>query len=543
MTQRTRRTPWMRARLTVGAALAGAAALTLSACGSDAGTTGSGPSGSSEVVGYVAADSADAGEPVPGGRLTFGSYSFPQSLDPVVTQVAGSNGGTELAAIYDLLVRQDGETGEYLPQLAESMEVDDAGTAWRFTLPAGATFSDGSALDAAAAAASLDRFADSYASGAQTWNRVVDEVIVDDDRTFTVALTEPWEDFPALLTMGAGMIVAPSAGDGEDFTPIGAGAFTVEEFSPERELMLTAREDRHTDRALLDTVRFVPTDGARTQLDEIVDGQLDATYILRDPVVLTDVEQAGLPGYRDLQGQGAIAFINQREGRPGEDLRVRRAIALAIDPETIDQRSSEGAGPVSATMFPEGSPWHSEVEGPQPDPDTARTLLDEAKADGYDGHLTYVTLTEPTAQSAALAAQAMLEQVGFTVTVDSVPSVAALVQKIYLDNDFDIARGGLNLIDAAPYMRLYDGLGAESEDNASGYDDAQTDALLEELLVAEGDDEKQDVIDRIQERVTETVPYLVWAPAQVRLVWSDAVHGMNRSLDGIVLLDRAWVQR
>ena len=174
---------------------------------------------------------------------------------------------------------------------------------------------------------------------------------------------------------------------------------------------------------------------------------------------------------------------------------------------------------------------------------SARDLLDQAKADGYDGHLTYVTLTEPTAQSAALAAQAMLEQVGFTVTVDSVPSVAALVQKIYLDNDFDIARGGLNLIDAAPYMRLYDGLGSESEDNASGYDDPQTDALLEELLVAEGDEDKQQIIDRIQERVTETVPYLVWAPAQVRLVWSEKVHGMDRSLDGIVLLDQAWVQR
>src|SRR5699024_5534169 len=192
----------------------------------------------------------------------------------------------------------------------------------------GATFSDGSALDAAAATASLDRFAASYASGSQTWNRVVDEVTADDDRTFTVTLAEPWEDFPALLTMGAGMIVAPSADDGEDFRPIGAGPFTVEQFSPERELVLTAREDRHTERALLDTVRFVPTDGARTQFDEIVDGQLDATYILRDPVVLAEIEQAGLPGYRDLQGQGAIAFVNQRAGRPGEDLRVRRASAL-----------------------------------------------------------------------------------------------------------------------------------------------------------------------------------------------------------------------
>lgn len=542
MTKRTRRTVRRRTRLTVGAALAGAAALTLSACGSDTGGAGAG-SGSSEAVGYVAADSVDAGDPVPGGRLTFGSYSFPQSLDPIVTQVAGSNGGTELAAIYDLLVRQDGETGEYLPQLAESMEVDDADTAWRFTLPADATFSDGSALDAAAATASLDRFAHSYASGSETWNRVVDRVTVDDDQTFTVTLAEPWEDFPALLTMGAGMIVAPSAGDGEDFVPIGAGAFTVEEFSPERELVLTAREDRHTGRALLDQVRFVPTDGARTQLDEIVDGQLDATYLLRDPVVLAETDDAGLPGYRDLQGQGAIAMINQRAGRPGEDLRVRRAIALAIDPEQINDRTTEGLGPVSDTMFPEGSRWHSDVAGPTPDPEAARALLDEAKADGYDGHLTYVTLTEPTAQAAALAAQAMLEQVGFTVTVDSVPSVSALVQTIYLDQDFDIARSGLNLIDAAPYMRLYDGLGSDSGDNASGYDDAQTDALLEELLVAEGDEEKQAVIDRIQERVTETVPYLVWAPAQVRLVWSDSVHGMNRSLDGIVLLDKAWVQR
>ena len=520
------------------AALAGV--LVLGACAG--GVDEAGADSGEWTVGYVT-EPADQAAAVAGGTLTFGSYSFPWSLDPLETQVAGSTGGTELAAIYDVLVRRDSRSGEYVPQLAESFEVSDDGLLWKVVLPPNLTFSDGSPLDAAAVRWSMERFAGSYASGVQTWNRVVDSVTAADDRTVEIRLTRPWQDFPSQLATGPGMIVARAATAGDRFAPIGAGPFTVQRFALNEALVLDARADYHGGKPHLDTVRFVPGQGARMQFDSLRSGQLDMTYLLRDPGVIEEVEAAAWPGYRDMQGQGALAFINQRPGRPGEDLRVRQAIALAVDPDAINQRAAQGKGVASAAMFPSTSKWHSAVEPVSVDPEAARKLLTEAKADGYDGKLTYVTVTDPTAEAAALATQAMLGAVGFEVTIDRTSSVTDLVRRLYVDHDFDIARGGLNLIDEAPYIRLYDGLGSDSGDNASGYANPVTDGLLEDLLGAQSDGERQDIIDRIQRQVNETLPYLVWSPAQIRVVWSERVHGAVRTMDNIMLLDKAWIAK
>lgn len=528
----------LRVRLVPAFAAALGGALLLTSCGSG-GTSNSTDGG---TIGYVSQD-ADQESAVSGGELTFGSYSFPSTLDPTETQAAGTTGGTEMAAVYDVLVKRDNRAGEFVPQLAETLDVDDDGLQWRMTLPEGATFSDGSPLDAAAVQWSIDRFGTSYASGVQTWNHVVKSVTAPDTRTIEFELNQPWKDFPVLLATGAGMIVAPSAVVDDEFTPIGAGPFSVQRYAPDEELVLTAREDYHDGRAKLDKVRFVPTTGAKMQLDSLRSGQLDMAFMLRDPGVIAQVEEDGWAGFRDVQGQGAVAFINQREGRPGQDLRVRQAIALAIDPVVIDERTNgDNSGLVSAAMFPEDSPWHSEVQPLPVDPDAARKLLDEAKADGYDGKLTYVTTSEQTAEAGALATQAMLGAVGFDVTIDRASSVTELVRKLYIVNDFDMARGGMNLVDEAPYLRLYDGLGSDSGDNASGYADPKTDALLEDLLAAESEEDSQEAIDKIQTQVNETVPYLVWGAANIRVIWDEKVHGAERSVDNIMLLHGAWME-
>src|SRR5699024_12244044 len=96
---------------------------------------------------------------------------------------------------------------------------------------------------------------------------------------------------------------------------------------------------------------------------------------------------ADYPGYLDIQGLGSIAPINNAEGRPGEDERVRQAIAYAIDPAAVNERSQDGRGIVSSEILPESSLFYTGAEGIEYDPDKARELLDEAKADGYDGKI------------------------------------------------------------------------------------------------------------------------------------------------------------
>ncbi len=525
-----------RALITVGVV----AALALAGCASG---EGGDRSGEAAATGFIDGDQAAqlTGDPEGGGEVTFGSYGFPDSLDPVVTPVAGFTGGTELAAVYDTLMRADADTGEFVPQLAESLEVSDDLTEYTLTLRPGTVFSDGSVLDAEAVAASIDRFVDGGADVAWEWSRAVAEVATPDARTVVFTLTEPWAGFPILLSMGPGMIVGAAADDGEDFRPIGAGPFEVDRFDIGSELVLRPRADYVGGAPHLSRLTFVPSGGASGGADSLDAGQLDAVFVYRDDEVIDRIIDTGAHGYRDSQGLGALVMINNRDDRPGADPRVREAIALGVDAELVDQRVNGGRGVTDPALVPAGSRWAGDGSTLDHDPDRAAALLAEAKADGYDGRLTYLATSDPSAQEAAQAVQASLGAVGFDVTVDTAPTVTDQVRRMYIDHDFDITRSGEGFLDEDPFLRLYSSLGSDSANNASGYADEEMDALLTEVKTAPTDDERRAVIGRIQERFDATVPYAVLGPSTVLVAWDDDVRGVVRSVDNILLFDRAWV--
>lgn len=489
-------------------------------------------------IGFIGVQT-DPGEPVDGGTLTFGSYSFPAVLDPTKSPSAGSAGATEMAAVFDVLIR--GESGKFVPQLAKSLSNDEDFTTFTITLRDNVKFSDGSTLDSAAVKWSIDRYVDAKAELAQAWRNSVASITTPSPDTVVFDLKAPWSDFPVLLSMGPGMIVAESSTAGSSFVPIGAGPFTMDKLAPNEEILLSAREDYYGGTPHLKKVRFVPGAGAQAQVDSLKSGQLDMTFLLRDESAIKQVRDAGFAGYLDINGLGVVGTINQRDGRPGADLRVREAIAYGVDPELIKERAAKGLGTASPDFLPESSRWSSGASGIEFDPVKAKESLDQAKADGYDGTLNYLTMSEPSAEATALAVQSALNSIGFNVQLDYVPSVADLVRKMYVDHDYDLTRGSFSMVDDAPYLRLYGAMGSDASNNPSGYKNAEMDSLLKTLQTAPTDDAKRDALVRIQELSNETVPFVVWAPQSVFVAWNSNVHGVKRSVDNIILLDQTWI--
>lgn len=518
---------------------AGLAVVTALLAGCSSGDVDAAASTSQRQAGYVG-DTADDGEPVAGGSLTFGSYSLPTVLDPARTQATGSTGGTEMAAIYDTLVRHDAESRTFVPQLAQSLEVSDDLETYTVTLRPDTRFSDGSVLDAQAVKWSIERFVAAKGDASQTWTNVVDTIDTPDEQTIVFRLQRPWGDFPVLLSMGPGMIVGAASEKDGAFAPVGAGPFAVTKFAPREELLLTGRTDYVGGKPPLDTLRFVPTAGAQAQYESMRSGQLDMTYILRDEQVIGQVLGDGYAGFLSPTGQNGIGVINGRPGRPGADVRVRQAIAYGVDPEAINQRANAGLGTASSELVPEGSRWNNGTEGVQPDADRARQLLDEAKADGFDGHITYLSTHDPGQQATALTVEAALEAIGFDVTVDYATDTTDLVRKVYRDHDFDLTRGGAPIAEEAPFLNLYGSMGSDSRNNASGFADPEMDRLLLAVQTAPTDDDKRDAIGAVQRYANETVPYVLWGPAAVLTAWEPTVHGVKRSVTEIMLFDTAW---
>lgn len=359
--------------------------------------------------------------------------------------------------------------------------------------------------------------------------------------TVVFTLNQPWPQFWSLLSTGVGMIAAPSSMSTGKFTPIGAGPFTVERFAPQDQLVLKARPDYWGGAPYLNELRFVNINGDQPKADALKSGGVQMAF-LRSAETIDAVRASGTPGFLETDSLGSVGLINSRPGRPGADVRIRQAMAYAVNPAVIDQRVNAGKGMPSADIFARWSQWHSDVPSIGFDPAKAKQLLDAAKADGYNGNLTYQGFAEPKAQAQALAVQAMLQAVGFTVKIDYANNVTDLTKKMYVDHDFDISRGAFSLWEAAPYVRLNSSLASDSPSNALGYKDPAMDALLAKVKSAPTDDAKRAAIAEVQKAVTEKVPFLAWGAQATFVPWSANVHGVQPSLDAIMLFDKAWVK-
>lgn len=517
-------------------ALLGAGVL-LAGCAGD--NDGAGGAGTTFESGMVNVEPS-TGTPVKGGTLTYGVQLLTPTLDPIKASVRDDGGGT-LAAIYDVLMSYDTATGVFEPKLAQSLETEDGGSTWILTLRDEVKFSDGTPLDAEAVIGSINRYNEGKGNGAELWLKSVGSMQSTDASTVVFRLNAPWQRFPSMLSLGHGMIVAPSAGAGEDFRAIGAGAFIDETFAPNEERVFSANPAYYGGPVNLDRLRMVPLNGPQANLESLDAGQLDIAYIRGNSSAINSAKEKGYPGYIGILNVGGAEIINNREGRPGSDVRVRQAIAHALDPALIDQRAENGAGLPTSALFGTTSQWHPETPGVSYDPAKATELVTQAKSDGFDGALSYVVLNEPKDQAGGLAVQSLLQAVGFNVNIVAANNVVDLIQKVYVNHDFDLAHSGLGLYEAIPDLGLDSTVNSQSRSNTAGYANPDMDKLLVDLQQAEDDKTSREILSKIQRLWNETVPSAPISGLPAFWAWQKNVYDIVPSAAGIMLFDQAWI--
>ncbi len=485
----------------------------------------------------------EAGDPVEGGTLKVVEYSEAVTLNPIQTYATGQTGLNVMASVYDTLMRWDMESETWEPQLAESLETDDDGTTWTLTLREGVNFTDGSPLDAKAVLGSLNYYFAGYGFGGSTIQSNLDSMEATDERTVTFTFTSPWATFPQMLAGGSGLIMAPAAyKDPEKFQPIGAGPFVLDSQSPGEKTTVVANEDYFDGRPPLDAIEFliIPTDTAKYESLEA--GEVDVAYLRQDDIVVEAVE-AGWAGAMNAVSGARTLNLNAREGTATADVRVRQAINLALDAGTYLQRVTDASDLADRSLMADFSTWSTDVEPVEADVEAATALLEEAKADGFDGKVRYLGLSDASAKAGAVAIKAMLESAGFEVTLDLVNSVADQVKKIYVDGDFDIALGGTSISDSDPYSRLYVALNSTSGSNPGRYANPKMDELLAELKTAVGPEEGLDTMAEIEELWKEDVPYINVSGGAFFEAWGENVHGIQPTSEAAVLFDEAWISQ
>jgi peptide/nickel transport system substrate-binding protein len=383
------------------------------------------------------ASAADA-KPVAGGSATLLISSEPTSWDNQIIQTSGGTTGFAGSAVYDGLFQIDPESGKIVPRIASSVTPNKDATEWTLKLRPNLKFTDGTALDAAAVKFNWDRFASATsrcpcrsAMNGWTWS-------APDPTTFVVSTGTPLGGFPALLaltqlTSSLNAIASPAAlqkfganyGSSPE-TTVGAGGWSLKEWVRGDHITLVKNPGFwDAPRPYLDQMTLKPVADQAQKANALQANQADLVLLPILDASTKQLQDAKYPSYGILNDGGINAQFNVSKA-PLDDVRVRRALTMALNLPDMNQKAALGTASIATTYFVKGSPFYNEkVKQPAYNLAQAQKLIDAYVAE--KGPVTFTLLYTTALKSwgdAALQSWAQLKNVN-VVADFQLPTVGA----------------------------------------------------------------------------------------------------------------------
>ena len=511
----------MKMRNIAAAAMAGALAVSLAACGSSAST------GAASATGE-AADAAEAGS----NGFTVQLGPNPETLDPALN--AAVDGGNTLITIEEPLLIID-ENNEVKPGQAESYEVSDDGLTWTFHMRDGLKWSDGSDLTAADFEYSFKRLAspDTAAPYAETVVGMIDGYqgaignpdedgntttdpdwdalnvhASEDGKTLTVQLSYPCSYFDKLASFVATSPVQQATveanGDAwctEPDTYVCNGPYMITEWTPSERIVLSKNPyyvgGWDSSKIVSDTITLLLLEDSSASYAAYNSGEAQLVKDVPTDEIpsLTRAEDGGDFYLDEIMGTYYISLNDQEE--PFTDVRVRKALSLAIDRDYVANTIMQGIyTPATALVGPgivdENGYFMDNANGGEPyisddyeaNLEEAKSLLAEA---GYPDGEGFPTITYSANDSGyhipvAEYLQQAWGELGITMNIDKVEWSSFIPMR--RAGDYDISRNGwsMDYNDPSNMLELFT---TNNGNNDGKYANPEFDQVIEDSRVAD----------------------------------------------------------
>ena len=456
----------------------------------------------------------------PGGTVTVAMWGEMKSLDPHVdpfdkTMLVASH-------VFDHLIAKDPKNGSFKPYLAASWSVSKDGLVWTFNLRRDVKFSDGTPLNAEAVKYSLDRIMDPKTESKKSATMMGPLTKVEATGPYTVRLTfsTPWAPLTDSLSQGYTSIVSPAAAEKwglEQFQNhlVGSGPFLFGERVVRDHITVNRNPAynwapsirHHQGAAYLDRVVFKWVEEDSTRCQVLKNAEVDVVQEMpaqcvkqyrgdNQYTVMTDVP----PGVPTL-------FVLNTSRPPLDDVRVRRALIYATNPEGITQALYQGEYPVAHGPLISTTPCYSAAATKLYPTNLAkaRELLDSAgwklnastgvrEKNGKPLELDQVNIA---GAEMGQVVQAQLAQVGARVKVELVTGPIQLDRAA--QGSFDLMWERYRYSDPGVLQLLF-----ASENNKPGgwswsrYKNAKLDDLLDKSVTAVNDADRCRVLAQAQ---------------------------------------------
>jgi peptide/nickel transport system substrate-binding protein len=423
--------------------------------------------------------------------LIVGMQLEPPHLDPTGGAAAAID-EVLYANVFEGLTRF-GPDGSVNPGLAEAWEISEDGTVYTFTLRAGVTFHDGTTMDAEDVKFSLDRAraADSVNAQKALFAGITDVTVVD-PLTVQITLSAPNGAFPFNLAWGDAVIVAPESIENIKANPIGTGAFKFDNWVQGDRIDIVKNPDYWGEPAKLDraTFKFISDPTAAFAAVMAEDVHVFAGFPAPENLPQFDAD----PRFSVIVGstEGETILSTNNSQAPFNDVRVRKALAHAIDRQAIIDGAMFGYGTPIGTHFAPHHPDYVDLTANSAyDPELAKSLLAEA---GFpDGFTTTLKLPPPSyARRGGEIIAAQLREVGIETEITNL-EWAQWLEQVFTGKDF-----GLTIVSHTEPMDI--GIYANPEYYFQ-YDNADFQKIMADLNVETDPAGRSALLKQAQEKI------------------------------------------
>lgn len=431
-----------------------------------------------------------------GGAYVEGLAGFPQAMNPILANDDASRSVSAL--IFSGLTRPD-ESGQPVPDLAQSWDVSADGKTYTFVIRSNARWHDGVPVTAEDAVFTYKLLQDPtyFGSLGGIWRDVAVEKVSESTLKLTLQKDSfaPFIEYTSLGLLPSHLLAGTSVRDLSthrfNLQPVGSGPFQVKEVRPEQ-IVLESASSYYGPRPYLSRIVFKIYPNYKTILTALERDEVEGVPLVDPSDVGRISREKRATLYDAPQASLTLLFFNNAVPLLA-DKNVRQAIAYALDRQKLIELSRAGHGRrADGPILPSSWAYTAEVKKYDADPAKAKATLDGAgwRLDNPDAGvrmkdgkaLRLVLLTNDRRERVQLAEeiQRQLTAVGFDVEVQAT-GAGGLVQDFLLPRRYEMAlfSWDFNGFDPDPYALWHSTQLAPAGLNVSGFNNRRADELLE----------------------------------------------------------------